>query len=179
MAGRGVAQGAGLGVEHDDGQGDELLVPADARHLLVELLERLGRVAVLAQEHPQEVLGLEGGDRGLDAVAGHVADDRGQAAGRRAEHVVEVAGHVPAAGLVDRADLEAREVVEVLGGQAGGPPLRGQLLLGEHLLGPPLELGAALGEAGVAGEGPAERQAGAHRDEHEQERPAPTAPSRP
>ena len=83
MAGRGVAQRAGLGVEHDDAQRDELLGPAVGGHLVVQLLERLGRVAELLEEHPQQVLGLEGGDRRLDAVAGDVADDRGHRVGRR------------------------------------------------------------------------------------------------
>jgi hypothetical protein len=73
--------GARLGVEQHDAQRDELLAAVERRHLPVQLLEGLGRVAVLAEEHPQEVLGLEGGDRRLDAVAGDVADDRGQAGG--------------------------------------------------------------------------------------------------
>ena len=91
------------------------------RHLRVELLERLGRVAVLAEEHPQQVLGLEGGDRRLDAVAGDVADDRGEPGRRHPEHVVEVAGHEPGAGLVDPADLEARRSRAGPRGPAGRP----------------------------------------------------------
>ena len=71
-----------LGVEHDHADRDELLEALERRHLPVQLLERLGRIAVLPQEHPQQVLGLEGGDRRLDAVAGDVADDRRDAGGR-------------------------------------------------------------------------------------------------
>ena len=57
MAGRCVAQGAGLGVEHDDSRRDELLVAVAGGELLVELLERLGGIAELAQEDPEQVLG--------------------------------------------------------------------------------------------------------------------------
>ena len=84
---------------------------------------------------------------GLDAVAGDVADDRGHPGGAEPEHVVEVAGHEAGAGLVDLPELEARRWSgSVLGGQARGPAPGGQLLLGEHLLGPPLELPAGLGD---------------------------------
>ena len=121
VAGRRDPQRGGLGVEHDDADGDELLEPLERRHLPVELLERLGRVAVLAEEHPQQVLGLEGGDRRLDAVAGDVADHRRDAGGRDPEHVVEVAGHEAGAGLVHPAELEARRSRAGPRGR-GGPP---------------------------------------------------------
>ena len=151
------------------------------RHLAVELLEGLGRVAVLPQEDPQQVLGLEGGDRRLDAVAGDVADHRGDAGGRDAEHVVEVAGHQAGAGLVHPAELEAGEVGQLLGGEAGGPALRGQLLLAQDLLGPALEEGPVLGDAGLPAEVAAEddRQAHRHEDEAEEQLGLGRAPTRP
>ena len=150
---------------------DELLQPLERRHLAVELLEGLGRVAVLPQEHPQQVLGLEGGDRRLDAVAGDVADDRRDAGRRHAEHVVEVAGHQAGAGLVHAAELEAREVGQLLGRQAGRPAARRQLLLREHLLGAALEEAAVLGQPRLAAEVAPEddRQADGHQDEGEEQ----------
>src|ERR687892_386890 len=45
--------GQPVGVEHDDDERDELLGALGGEHLGVELLERLRRVAVLPQEHPQ------------------------------------------------------------------------------------------------------------------------------
>ena len=121
MTGRRHAQRGRLRVEHDDADRDELLEALERRHLPVELLQRLRRIAVLAEEHAQQVLGLEGGDGRLDAMPGDVADDRRDAGGRHAEHVVEVAGHETGAGLVHPPELEAGEVGQVLGGQAGGP----------------------------------------------------------
>ena len=121
----------------------------ERRHLAVQLLEGLGRVAELTEEHPQQVLGLERGDRRLDAVAGDVADDRRDPGRRQAEDVVEVAGHQPGAGLVDPADLEAGEVGQILGRQALGPPAGRQLLLGQHLSAPGARADAALGQAGL------------------------------
>ena len=59
MASRCVAQGASLGVEHDDSRRDEFLVAVAGGELLVELLERLGRIAELTQENPEQVLGLK------------------------------------------------------------------------------------------------------------------------
>ena len=169
VAGRRDAQGGGLGVEHHDADGDELLGALEGRHLAVELLEGLRRVAELPEEHPQQVLGLERGDRRLDAVAGDVADHRRDARGRDPEHVVEVAGHEPGAGLVHAAQLEAGEVGQVLGGQAGGPAAGCQLLLGEHLLGPALQHDAVLGEAGLAAEVLPEEHRQADRDQDEGE----------
>ena len=123
-----------------------------------------------AQEHAQQVLGLERGDRRLDAVAGHVADDRGDPARRDAEHVVEVAGHEPGARLVDAADLEAGEVGQVVGREALGPAPRRELLLREHLLGPPLEHGPFLEQPRLADEvAPVDE---VERDGHEDERVA-------
>ena len=152
VAGGGVPQRAGGLVEHDETQGDELLVAGLGRDDGVELLQRLGRVPVLAQEDPQQVLDLEGGDRRLDAVAGDVADDRGHPLGAGGGHVVEVAGHEPRAGLVGPADLEALELGQLLGGEPGGPAPGGQVLLGEHLLGPPLQAGPLLDEVGLGQE---------------------------
>ena len=171
MPGRGESQRARVGVEQHDHQRDELLDAVGRRHLGVELLERLGRVAVLAQEDTEEVLGLEGGDRRLDAPAGDVADDRGDARRGDAEHVVEVAGHDTGTGLVDPAELEAREVGQVLGRQPLGPALGGELLLAEHLLGPALEVVAVLGQAGLPGEVAAvgHRQGHGNQDQEEEQ----------
>src|SRR3546814_2097624 len=102
-------QRGGLGVEHGHAERDELLLALEARHLAVQLLQRLSRIAELPQEHPEEVLGLEGCDRRLDAVTSDVADHRGDAGGGHPEHVVEVAGHEPGSGLVDEAQLERSE----------------------------------------------------------------------
>ena len=130
MAGRCEPQAARLGVDHDRHHRDQLLGPAGGRHHQVELLHRLGRVAVLPQEHPQQVLDLEGGDRRLDAVPGHVADDDGQAGRRDRVHVVEVPGHEAFARLVDPADLEPLDLGQILGRQPGRPAARRfQLLL--------------------------------------------------
>jgi hypothetical protein len=74
----------------------------------------------------------------------HVADDGDHAHGPDHVDVVEVAGHEPRARLVDLADLEAGEVGELLRGEAVGPATGGELLLGQHLLGPPLEGGPLL-----------------------------------
>src|SRR3546814_20287168 len=112
------------------------------------LLPRLSRIAELPQEPPEEVLGREGCDRRLDAVTGDVADHRGDAGGGHPEHVVEVAGHEPGSGLVGAAQLEAGEVGQLLGCAACGPLAWRQLLLREHLLGPPLAAGSVLGTAG-------------------------------
>ena len=152
MAGGGDAQRGRLGVEHHHADRDELLDALERRHLPVELLERLRRIAELPEEDPQQVLGLERGDRRLDAVTGDVADHRRDARGRHAEHVVEVAGHEAGAGLVHAAELEAGEVGQVLGGEPGRPAPRRQLLLGQHLLGAPLEEAAVLGQAGLPSE---------------------------
>ena len=157
----------GLGVEQHDAQGDELLLATHGRHLGVELLEGLGRVAVLAQEHPQQVLGLEGGDGRVDAVAGDVADDGGDPVGPDPHHVVEVAGHEARAGLVDPAQLEALEVGQVVGGQALGPAAGGQLVLDQHLLGPALQLGAAVLEAGLLDEVAPQDERRHRRDGHQ------------
>ena len=121
MAGGGVAQRAHLGIEHHHAHGDELLAPPHARDLAVELLQGLRRVPELTEEDPQEVLGLEGGDRRLDAVPGDVADHGHDAGRRRAEHVVEVAGHEPRARAVEGAELEAGELGGPVGRQPGGP----------------------------------------------------------
>jgi hypothetical protein len=171
MPGRGEPQGAGIGVEDDHHQRDEFLGPFRGEHLGVELLERLGGVAVLAQEHPQQVLGLEGGDGRLDPPAGHIADNRGDARWCHPEHVEEVAGHDAGAGLVHTAELEARELGQVLGRQPGGPALGRQLLLAEDLLGLALDGGAILGQLGLAREVAPEchRQRHRNEDQHEQQ----------
>ena len=148
-------------------QRDELLVATHGRHLRVELLERLGRVAVLAQEHPQQVLGLERGDGRIDAVTGDVADDRGDPRGRDPHDVVEVAGHQARTGLVDATELEPGDVGQVVGGQPLGPAPRRQLVLHEHFLGPALELGAVLLESGLPDEVAAENDRHDGRDRHD------------
>src|SRR3546814_13039856 len=89
---------------------DELLLALEARHLAVQLLQRLSRIAELPQEHPEEVLGLEGCDRRLDAVPGAVADHRGDAGWGNPYHGVEVAGHEPGSGWVDADTLAAGHV---------------------------------------------------------------------
>ena len=164
MAGGGVAQGPRPGVEHHDHEGDELLVPTEGVHLVVELFDGLGRVLELPEEDPQQVLGLERGDGGFDAVTGDVADDRRDPRGGQAEEVVEVAGHHPRARLVDPSDLEADQVRQGLGRQALGPHARCPLLLVEDLDRPPLHADAALGQAGLADEGPPHGQGDDRRD---------------
>ncbi len=137
---RGVPQRLRLGVEHQHDQRDELLTPVDRRHLPVEFLERLRRIAELGEERPQQVLGLKGGDRRLDAMAGDIADDRCQPRRRSLEDVEEVAGHEAGSRLVDASHLEAGELGKVLGGESGGPCLGGQVLLVQRLLGTALDV---------------------------------------
>ena len=98
-------------------------------HLPVEFLERLRRIAELTEEDAQQVLRLERGDRRLDAVAGDVTDDRGDAVLVQPEEVVEVARHEASTGLVHAADIEAGERGQIVGGQTLGPAPRRQLLL--------------------------------------------------
>ena len=129
------------------------------RHLAVELFERLGRVAELTQEDAQQVLGLEGGDRRLDAVTGHVADDggdpgRGRRGTRRRSHRPSCPYPAGRPGRSRSPSKSGRS----LGGQALGPALGGQVVLGEHLLGPTLELGPVLGDAGLGARSPGRRQ---------------------
>ena len=122
------------------------------RDALMEVLRQLGthppqgfpRIAELAKEDTKEVLGLEGGDRWFDAVAGHVADDRGDAVRRDAEHVVEIPSHEASPRLVDTTDVETGKVGEVVGRQSLRPSSRRQLLLRQHLLSTALEHGPVL-----------------------------------
>ena len=81
--------------------------------------------------------------------------------------VVEVAGEQAGAGLVDPADVVAGDGGQVVGGEPLGPPLRGQLLLGEHLLGPPLDRGPALEQAGLPDEVAPVDEGQGHRHEDE------------
>ena len=167
MAGRGVAQAVGQAVEDHDAHRDELLGSALGRQGGVELLESLGRVTELAEEHAQQVLDLEGGDRGLDAVPGHVADHSRKTPGADREEVVEVAGHEAGAGLVHVADFVAFERRQVLGREAGGPAAGRQLGLGQDLLGAALELGALLGQPGLVLEAVPVDEGQGNGDEHQ------------
>src|SRR3546814_7946769 len=54
VPGRCHAQRGGLGVEHDHAERDELLLALEARHLAVQLLQRLSRIAELPQERSEE-----------------------------------------------------------------------------------------------------------------------------
>ncbi len=170
MAGRGETQRPGHLVEHHRAERHQLLGPALRRQHHVELLHGLAGIAVLAEEHPEEVLDLEGGDRGLDAVAADVTDDRRQAGQRRRGEVVEVAGHGAGARLVDVTDLEALDVGQVGGGQPLRPPHGRQLLLGQDLLGPPLEQRPLLGQASRGQEPRPVPQRDGDRHQHEEER---------
>ena len=163
MPGRGVAQGARLGVEHDDRGGDELLVTVAGRQLLVELLERLGRITELPQEDAQQILGLERRDRRLDAVTGDVADDRGDPGRPDAVHVEEVTGHQARTGLVHTADLETGEVRDLLGREPSRPRLRRQLLLLERLTGTPFDVPPVASHAGFTNRQPSPPQRGERR----------------
>src|SRR3546814_20290175 len=77
---------------------DELLFALEARHLAVPLLQPLSRIAELPQEHPEEVLGLEGCDRRPDAVNSDVAHHRGDAGVGQPEPVVDVSANDPGSG---------------------------------------------------------------------------------
>ncbi len=147
MAGRGVAERLGVGVEHQHAQGDELVAPLELGHLCVEVLEGLAGIPELEQEGAEQVLGLERRDRRLDAVAGHVTDHGPHPVVVDLEHVVEVTGHRARAGLVGRTDLEPLQVWQAGGRQPGRPLQRSQLVLGQHLAGLLLDLAAGGGDA--------------------------------
>jgi hypothetical protein len=67
------------------------------------------------------------------------------------------------------AQLEAGEVRQLLGGEAGGPLARRQLVLGEDLLGLALELVAVLGDAGDPAEVAVVVDRHPHRDDDQAE----------
>ncbi len=150
MTGRGVAQGAGLGVEDDDRGRDELLVAIAGSELGVEFLERLRRISELAQENPEEILRLERGDGRLDAVTGHIADKRGHSGRADTVNVEEVAGHQARTGLVCATDLESAEVRDLFRCETSGPSLRGELILLERLAGPTFDVVTVAGHPGFA-----------------------------
>ena len=174
VAGRREAQGPGRHVEHHGAQRDHLLGAARRRQHDVQLLDGLARVAVLAEEHPQEVLDLERGDRRLDAVPGDIADHCSKPLVTGGVEVVEVAGHGPRARLVHAPDLEPVDLWEVHGRQPLCPRQGRRVGLLQHLGGPPLGCGQRLGEGGLGEERAPVAQRDRHGDEQHQERGSPT-----
>ncbi len=134
-----VTNGSGFGIEHDNDHRDELFAAIHFGELLVEFFEGLCRVAELAEEDAEQVLGLEGSDRAFDAMTAHVANDGGEALVAHSINVEEVAGHQARASFVGSPHVEAGDIGERVGGETGRPRLRREVFLFQCFLSALLE----------------------------------------
>ena len=111
MAGARADELTGFRVDGHVDERDELLGRQLAERDLVGELEEVARLGVLARQRAEDELRHRHVGRGIDAVAGHVAERDGEPAVRQGEEVVHVPADLdtPRRG-VHRADVEAGDV---------------------------------------------------------------------